>query len=169
MRANTPGVHKNDTEAHFERIPKKDTLVCFTKLKNLEPKDFNKLPNQNVCSQTLSKFARFPESGDKFANMASLHRSVNARGVDFSTESFCDSYTSKVVPSISGGRAWKSVNNKCLCELPMTFLWNDWWQTSDHGRTQGGLGWKPPLEHDLLQNFITCAKEINCFRILFAC
>jgi len=27
----------------------------------------------------------------------------------------------------------------------------------------------PPLELDILQNFITCAKEINCFRILFAC
>jgi len=31
------------------------------------------------------------------------------------------------------------------------------------------LGLKTPLEHDILQNFITCAKEINCFRILFAC
>jgi len=39
------------------------------------------------------------------------------------------------------------------------------------GRTQGGvLGLNPPpLELDILQNFITCAKEINCFRILFAC
>jgi len=38
------------------------------------------------------------------------------------------------------------------------------------GRTQGGLvGLKTPLELDILQNFITCAKEINCFRILFAC
>jgi len=25
----------------------------------------------------------------------------------------------------------------------------------------GGLGLNPPLEHDVLQNFITCAKEIN--------
>ena len=24
----------------------------------------------------------------------------------------------------------------------------------------------PPLEFDMLQNFITCAKEINCFRVL---
>jgi len=43
--------------------------------------------------------------------------------------------------------------------------------TTSQGRTQGelGLGLKPPLELDILQNFITCAKEINCFRILFAC
>jgi len=34
-------------------------------------------------------------------------------------------------------------------------------------RKGGGL--KSPLELDILQNFITCAKEINCFRILFAC
>jgi len=27
-------------------------------------------PNQNICSQTLSKLARFPEPGNKFANMA---------------------------------------------------------------------------------------------------
>jgi len=41
---------------------------------------------------------------------------------------------------------------------------------SVQGRTQGGgLGLKPPLELDILQNFITCVKEINCFRILFAC
>jgi len=26
-----------------------------------------------------------------------------------------------------------------------------------------------PLEFDMLQNFITCSKEINCFRMLFAC
>jgi len=31
-----------------------------------------------------------------------------------------------------------------------------------------GLG-LTPLEFDILQNFITYAKEINCFRILFAC
>ena len=31
------------------------------------------------------------------------------------------------------------------------------------------LGLTPPLEHDIFQNFITYAKEINCFRILFAC
>jgi len=39
------------------------------------------------------------------------------------------------------------------------------------GRTQGvgGVGVKTPLELDILQNFITCAKEINCFRIVFAC
>jgi len=28
--------------------------------------------NQNNCSQTLSKLARFAESGDKFANVANL-------------------------------------------------------------------------------------------------
>ena len=33
-----------------------------------------------------------------------------------------------------------------------------------------GLGLNPPLlELDILQNFITCVKGINCFRILFAC
>jgi len=36
-------------------------------------------------------------------------------------------------------------------------------------RKRGGLGLKKTLELDILQNFITCAKEINCFRILFAC
>jgi len=42
--------------------------------------------------------------------------------------------------------------------------------TVDKGvRKEGGLGLKPLLELDILQNFITCAKEINCFRILFAC
>jgi len=34
--------------------------------------NFAKLPNQNICSQTLSKFAKFQESGDKFANVATL-------------------------------------------------------------------------------------------------
>jgi len=33
---------------------------------------FAKLPNQNICSQTLPKFARFPGSPDKFANMTNL-------------------------------------------------------------------------------------------------
>jgi len=43
-------------------------------------------------------------------------------------------------------------------------------QREEQGRMQGGGGVKtPPLELDILQNFITCAKEINCFRILFAC
>jgi len=42
--------------------------------------------------------------------------------------------------------------------------------TLNQERTQGeGFGVNPPLEHDILQNFITYAKEINCFRILFAC
>ena len=39
---------------------------------------------------------------------------------------------------------------------------------SIEGRTQGG--WvgvnPPPLELDILQKLITCAKEINCFRML---
>jgi len=35
------------------------------------------------------------------------------------------------------------------------------------GVRTGGLGLKPLLELDILKNFITCAKEINCFHILF--
>jgi len=27
----------------------------------------------------------------------------------------------------------------------------------------------PPLQLDVVKNFITCANEINCFSILFAC
>jgi len=38
------------------------------------------------------------------------------------------------------------------------------------GRTQvGGVGVKPPLELDILQKSYYLHKEINCFRILFAC
>ena len=38
------------------------------------------------------------------------------------------------------------------------------------GRTQGGvLGLNPPIEHDILQKIYYLRKEINCFRILFAC
>ena len=37
---------------------------------------------------------------------------------------------------------------------------------SPRAHARGGLG-LTPLELDILQNFITCAKEINCFRILF--
>jgi len=53
-------------------------VVHFTKQKNLEPNAFTnrqkfaKSPNQNICSKTLSKLDIFPESGDKFANMAVL-------------------------------------------------------------------------------------------------
>jgi len=37
------------------------------------------------------------------------------------------------------------------------------------GRTQrGGVGVKTPLELDILQNFITCAKEIQRRLIVFA-
>jgi len=38
------------------------------------------------------------------------------------------------------------------------------------GLTQGGgLGLTPPLELDILQKLYYLRKEINCFRILFAC
>jgi len=53
-------------------------VVHFIKPKYLEPNDFKnrqkfvKSPNQNICSQTLSKLDIFPESGDKFTNMAVL-------------------------------------------------------------------------------------------------
>jgi len=30
-------------------------------------------------------------------------------------------------------------------------------------------GWNPPLSLIFYKNFITCAQEINCFRIPFAC
>jgi len=42
---------------------------------------------------------------------------------------------------------------------------------SDQGRTQGGVvvGVNPPFSLIFYKKFITCAKEINCFRILFAC
>jgi len=35
------------------------------------------------------------------------------------------------------------------------------------GRTQGGVGVNPLFELDIYKNFITCAKEINCFRNFF--
>jgi len=38
--------------------------------------------------------------------------------------------------------------------------------SSDQG---GGWGLKKHLELDISQNLVTCAKEIYCFRILFAC
>jgi len=31
-----------------------------------------------------------------------------------------------------------------------------------------GVGVKTPIELEILKNFITCAKELNCFHILFA-
>jgi len=37
------------------------------------------------------------------------------------------------------------------------------------GVRKGGVGVKPPLELDILQKFYYLRKEINCFRILFAC
>ena len=61
-----------------EYLTKNDALVYFDRPKNLEPKFSKnrqrsaKSPNQNICSQTLSKFVRFPESGDKFANTTTL-------------------------------------------------------------------------------------------------
>jgi len=49
--------------------------------------------------------------------------------------------------------------------------WNYTWCFSyEQGRTQGFLGVDPPLLILMFyKNFITFAKEINCFRILFAC
>jgi len=41
------------------------------------------------------------------------------------------------------------------------------WAPRLKGVRKGGL--KKTLELDILQNFITCAKAINCFGILFAC
>jgi len=42
---------------------------------------------------------------------------------------------------------------------------------SNQGRTQGGLGVrvKKPLSLIFYKNLITCAQEIICFRIRFAC
>jgi len=37
------------------------------------------------------------------------------------------------------------------------------------GRTQGDWDYSPTLSLIFYENFITCAKEINSFRILFAC
>jgi len=34
---------------------------------------------------------------------------------------------------------------------------------------RGGLGLNLPLSLIFYEDFITCTKEINCFRILFAC
>jgi len=36
------------------------------------------------------------------------------------------------------------------------------------GVRKGGVN-PPPLSLIFYENFITCAKEINCFRTLFAC
>jgi len=41
--------------------------------------------------------------------------------------------------------------------------------TSKGVRKGEGFGVKPPLELDILQKFYYLGKEINCFRILFAC
>jgi len=42
--------------------------------------------------------------------------------------------------------------------------------TMEQGRRQRWVfGVKPPLELDILQKFYYLPKEINCFRILFAC
>jgi len=80
MRANIKGVvYIKMTLEHIlrEYLTKNNTLVYFAKPKNLKPKVFKKSPkfakspNQNICSQMLS-FARFSESGDKLANMATL-------------------------------------------------------------------------------------------------
>jgi len=34
---------------------------------------------------------------------------------------------------------------------------------------RGGVEVNPPFSLIFYEKFITCAKEINCFRILFAC
>jgi len=39
----------------------------------------------------------------------------------------------------------------------------------DQRRMQGRLGLKPPLRLTFYKNIITCAREIDCFRILFTC
>jgi len=56
------------------------------------------------------------------------------------------------------------VNQFLKLQLALILTWY-------HGRTQGGgrVGVKKTFELDDLQNFITCATEIDCFRILFAC
>ena len=80
--------------------------------------------------------------------------------------------------------AWGSVPSKVHnCATPPDHLRNEWsfLRTCNIPtlilmciyrkgvRKEGGFGVNPPLELDILQNFITCTKEINCFRILFAC
>jgi len=42
-------------------------------------------------------------------------------------------------------------------------------QFASKGVRKGGFGAKPPLELGILQKFYYLRKEINCFRILFAC
>ena len=37
------------------------------------------------------------------------------------------------------------------------------------GVRKGGVGVNPPLELDILQKLYYLRKEIDCFRILFAC
>ena len=56
------------------------------------------------------------------------------------------------------------VNQFLKLQLALILTWY-------HGRTQGGggVGVKKTFELDVLQNYITCATEIDCFRILFAC
>jgi len=40
---------------------------------------------------------------------------------------------------------------------------------NENSSTKVGLGLKPPLELDILEKFYYLRKEIECFRILFAC
>jgi len=51
---------------------------------------------------------------------------------------------------------------KALLNLFVKSAAND--QKNKGVRKGGDLGLTPPLEHDFLQNFITDAKDINCFR-----
>jgi len=50
----------------------KYTGHTFRQIKTFGVKCFQKIAKPNIYSQTLSKLARFPESADKFANMATL-------------------------------------------------------------------------------------------------
>jgi len=80
MCVHTHGLHKNNTGAHFERILYKKMIhlhtspnqTIWSQMLSKYRQKFAKSPNQNICSQTLLNFARFPEAGDKFANMATL-------------------------------------------------------------------------------------------------
>ena len=68
-------------------------VVHFAKPKNLEPNAFKKsqglrkIAKPNYLQPKASKFARFPESGDKFANMATLACTRGVQDPDFGVQS----------------------------------------------------------------------------------
>jgi len=71
------------------------------------------LPNQIICGQTLSKFARFPESGEQCANMATL------RGTATKHRLFCTTVLNEVnrycclyVGDVTIGVTEKEIRNK---------------------------------------------------------